>query len=159
MFNERGLKEAFDRIKEDIFNLSSEVSSIKNTAFELKQLISTINDELNTLKLKHLSLENTCNNQVLPTDNPTHTSLNSTAVDNPTDNPTVPHEIKGLKYPFSRFSTGNQGVPTDRQTNYSLIGTKVCRRDRQITFRLDFLKASGNFRNRPIIFHLLALSE
>ena len=117
MFNERGLKEAFDRVKEDIFNLSSEVSSIKNTAFELKQLISTINDELNTLKLKHLSLENTCNNQVLPTDNPTHTSLNSTAVDNPTDNPTVPHEIKGLKYPFSRFSTGNQGVPTDRQTN------------------------------------------
>jgi hypothetical protein len=117
MFNERGIKEAFDRVKEDIFNLSSEVSSIKTSIFELKQLFSTLNDELSTLKLKHLNLETTCNNQVLPTDNPTDTRKYSTVNDSPTDNPTVPHEIGGLKSQFSRVSMRNQGVPTDRQTN------------------------------------------
>ena len=35
----------------------------------------------------------------------------------PTQNPTVPEELKGLKSQNLTISIGNKGVPTDRQTN------------------------------------------
>jgi len=121
MFNERGIKESFERVKEDIFNLSNEIFSIKNNILELKQLFSTLDQELNSMKLRQIGLESHCKYRKTsfdsPTDNPTEDRVIPTDIDSPTDNPTVPHEIGGLKSRFFGVSIGNQGVSTDRQTN------------------------------------------
>jgi DNA-binding MarR family transcriptional regulator len=93
MLNEKGLKEAFEKIKVDIFSLNSEISDLKTELFELKNTINNLNL------------------------NPTHPQINPTHPDTPTHNPTHPLEVRGLKYPNLGISTGNRGVPTDKQTN------------------------------------------
>jgi len=110
MFNERGIKEAFERVKEDIFNLSNEISQLKTEFFDVKQLLNTINNELNSIKLNQIYEKS-------PLANPTNNPINPTNSFNPTDNPTVPREIKGLKYQNLGISTRNGGVPTDKPTN------------------------------------------
>lgn len=93
MLNEKGLKEAFEKIKVDIFSLNSEISDLKTELFELKNTINNL------------------------TFNPTHPQISPTHPDTPTHNPTHPLEVRGLKYPNLGISTGNRGVPTDKQTN------------------------------------------
>ncbi len=117
MFSERGIKESFERVKNDIFSLTNEISFIKRDLLELKQLFSTLTEDISSIKLRQMQLEFECNTQKSPTDNPTQESQNPTYTISPTDNPTVPQEIKGLKSQFLDSSTGNRGVPTDRQTN------------------------------------------
>ena len=113
MLNERGIKDSFDRVKEDIFNLSKEISSLKLDILDLKQLFSTLNEELSSLKLRQI-YDKSSND---PTDTPTNDYQNPTDDDTPTHNPTVPQEIGGLKYPKTDTSMRNGGVPTDKQTN------------------------------------------
>jgi predicted transcriptional regulator len=90
------LKEAFKKVKEDIDSLRQEILS-------LSQEISEINAKLVSNSL------------------PTHNA------NYPTYNPEIPTNIKPITIdisPFSRlkpqnpvFSTGNEGVPTDKPTN------------------------------------------
>jgi len=87
------LKEAFAKVKNDIFVLQDEFFSIKNELLEIKELLKA-------------QITNSTNQQI----SPTHFTT-------PTDNPTVPSEIRGLIYPNFNSSIGNEGVPTDRQTN------------------------------------------
>ncbi|MDP3026830.1 MAG: hypothetical protein Q8N63_03915 [Nanoarchaeota archaeon] len=93
---EERIKEAFSKVKQDILILGNEISQIKSEIHEIKQLLEVFHDELNTSTLRQI--------------NPTHPV-------NPTDNPTVPQEIGGLKSPNLSTSIGNGGVPTDRQTD------------------------------------------
>ena len=93
---EERIKEAFSKVKQDILILGNELSQIKLEIHEIKQLLEVFHDELSTSTLRQI--------------NPTHPA-------NPTDNPTVPYEIGGLKSPNFGTSIGNQGVPTDRQTD------------------------------------------
>lgn len=142
--NEEIIKEAFSRAKQDIFSLGEELSNLRLDLSELKTEISLISkfiedfkiaslkqepeqkkqkkDEISELVLgfKELSLQVSSlkkeieslskhiptQNQIAPTDTPI-----------PTDIPTLPSEIKGLLSPNKQSSTGNRGVPTDRQTN------------------------------------------
>ena len=83
------LKEAFRKIKEDIDLLRSEI-------FSLNQEIKRVNDKLN---LKEI-----------PTHNP---QIPAEINASPTD--TSP--LKSLKPQNIPFSTGNEGVPTDKQAN------------------------------------------
>lgn len=83
------LKEAFRKIKEDMDALRGEILSLNQSIQEIK-------------------------NKLNPDETPTYiseipTKLNS----NPTDIP----PFKALKPQNIPFSTGNEGVPTDRQTN------------------------------------------
>jgi len=93
---EERIKEAFSKVKQDILILGNEISQIKLEIHEIKQLLEVFHNTLNTSTLRQI--------------NPTHPV-------NPTDNPTVPYEIRGLKSPNLSTSIGNQGVPTDRQTD------------------------------------------
>lgn len=106
----RALKEAFERVKNDIFRLGSEFSTIRNDIFELKSLISGLNSRLERLErdIMRIKTEKSI---------PTYQQLTPTSSTIPTHIPTVPSEIRGLKYPNLNSSTGNEGVPTDRQTN------------------------------------------
>jgi len=110
MFIERGenrkeeeVKKAFDKVKNDIFSLGNELNLLKSDLFEIKAQLKLLLERKNSPSF--------------PTDTPTYPFKNPTANVNPTDTPTVPVEARGLKYPNFDISTGNRGVPTDRQTD------------------------------------------
>ena len=101
------IKIAFSKVKEDIFYLVKEFSSLKKELDEVKNSIDELSKRLNLILIQ-------TQNQKLPT-----------LFNNPTDKPTVPQEIKGLKNQFLSTSTGNKGVPTNQQTNQqTFIGSK-----------------------------------
>ena len=107
MFNERGVKEAFDKVKQDIFNLGREISSMKTEFLDIKDELKLLKASVDSLKLSILT----------PSDSQTDRQIIPTHSGSPTDNPTVPCEIGGLKYPNLDISMRNRGVPTDRQTD------------------------------------------
>jgi len=106
----KAVKEAFERVKNDIFALNNEFSTIRNDIFELKSVISGMNLKLETLEKEILKSQS--KNSL-----PTHPQIIPTHLVIPTDIPTVPMETGGLKYQNFDISNGNRGVPTDRQTN------------------------------------------
>ena len=124
LFNEKrdqdskdALKIAFDKVKNDIFFVGSEVSTMKNDIFELKSQLNHINESLNSLKIDILNINSKQDDPIFPTNIPTHYPEKPAIPNIPADSPTVPVEIGGLKYPNFDTSIRNEGVPTDRQTN------------------------------------------
>jgi len=110
--NEDKLKEAFEKIKNDIFSLGKEMSELRFEIIELKTEMKLISEFMNDIKTKKIELPSE-----VPAHNPTHAPKNLLHLSTPTDNPTLPHEIKGLIAPNSTVSIGNRGVPTDRPTD------------------------------------------
>jgi len=122
-----GIKEAFAKVKEDIFYLKSELDFFKKSLIETREklsevcsVLSSMNERSNKIlenqekslysikeeivKLNNqFSLSNPAQNQIIPTDR--QQLQNIIPIFNPLNN-----QISGI-------STGNEGVPTDRQTN------------------------------------------
>ncbi len=117
MFDEKAVKEAFSKVKTDIFSLGNEFYAIQIDILDIKNQINAINDAIDKLKIESLSNNFNKISPNLSTENPTHPQEKPSISNIPTHNPTVPHEIGGLKYPNFNTSTRNEGVPTDRQTN------------------------------------------
>ena len=105
---------AFSKVKQDMYNLESELLLLKNELTEIKELLSSLHNELNTQILSKISPDYA---YFTPTDRQTQGHLSPTLNSYPTDTPTVPLEVKGLKDPYFDSSIGNEGVPTDRQTS------------------------------------------
>ena len=103
------IKEAFSRIKQDMSILQEQISFLNQQMEELKR---TFNNQNPTQNL---------NQQ-------TDSQINQTIQHIPTDN--LPD--KALKEPIMGISTGNGGVPTDRQT--------VRQTDSQTAKNIDFTK-------------------
>lgn len=97
------IKEAFAKAKQDIDELRANILYINDQLEELKRTLQQT-DQLTDRSTNPSS--SPTNPQSIPTDIPTHP-------DTPTDN--LP--LKTLKSQYSDISTGNKGVPTDRQTN------------------------------------------
>jgi len=101
------IKEAFSKIKEDIFELKQEITSLK--------------DQLTSLKTATLNSERSTSTVEIPFQNPTQPLSFSNQTDQqtnkPTNNPTQNQALEGLKPLNLPISTGNGGVPTDKQTN------------------------------------------
>jgi hypothetical protein len=135
------LKEAFAKVKNDIFSLGNEILDIKKEFLDLKNQLNMINNTLNNLSLDVIDLKNSSKflreNKAIPTDIPTNDFKRPTIPSIPSDNPTVPCEIGGSKYPNLDISSGNRGVPTDRQTD-------------QQTDNYDSFPLSRSRDNRPI---------
>jgi hypothetical protein len=93
------IKFAFLKVKQDILDLEREMFNLRKDMDEIKDLLYKIS--------KNIEEKSTPTH---PTDNPTETV-------NPTDSPTVPKEIGGLKNQNLGISIGNEGVPTDKQTD------------------------------------------
>ena len=123
------LFEVCDILKE-IHNKNKELED-KNKSFEKErsELVNSINSislfleknnkellELNSFIKNNVFLGNSYpfNTTNFGLNNPTNFPINPTV---PTHNPTVPTDIKALNGQFLGISTGNGGVPTDRQTN------------------------------------------
>ena len=108
--NKKAIKEAFSKVKEDIFTLGDEISSIKDDLFDIKNTLKIIENSLESLKIQQITQDFSS----------THTSTDSTHTSThpvtSTHTSTVPQEIQGLKYPNLDSSIGNEGASTDRQT-------------------------------------------
>src|SRR3989344_6584578 len=104
------IKEAFLKAKQDIDSLRHQIEVLTQEIYELKR----------TLALQGVAGGERNPPEVLSTDQQTNTSENSSFQHiNPTHSDTPTHNLPlySLKTPFSHSSTGNRGVPTDRQTD------------------------------------------
>jgi len=106
------LKDAFQKVKQDILLLGNEIQQIKLNLIDIQSELKLFSSFIEDLKIKQLE-----SNQ---TETPTHTSYTHSARHiTPTHPETPTHNLpsQALKSPFSAYSTGNDGVPTDRQTD------------------------------------------
>ena len=128
------IKDAFQKVKQDIEFLKEELDFLKKGLIETRDKLAELCDIIMYLNKNLFS--NPSNQQkalsTIPTHSPTDVILNSTV---PTHSPTDLLEVEGLKPKNLMFSTGNEGVPTDKQTN------------RQTDKQTD--KSSYNLSNSP----------
>ena len=93
------IRDSFNKVKEDISSLKQEIDFLRESLTETREQMRDICEILNKIIEKQAS---------------THNLLNQTLT---THSSTLPQEIEGLKSQNLAISTGNEGVPTDRQTN------------------------------------------
>ncbi len=143
-----GIKEAFDKVKEDISFLGEEIISIKKELFETRDrmieicdIISKISDKNTNNEKKEYVLNIPLYNKITDLDtsldNKTHISTGNRGVEtNSTDNSTQQFNIKALNDQIYSISTGNRGVQTDRQTDRQTDKTQEKSSDNQNNFNL-----------------------
>jgi len=109
------LKEAFDRIKQDMLYLREELLVLSNSINSINQqnleFQTKINEELHKLSQKVLLTQNT---STIPTHIPTHLNPPTST---PTHIPTDQQAPSSLKSIQEELSIRNGGVPTDKPTN------------------------------------------
>jgi hypothetical protein len=107
------IKDAFQKVKQDISYLNYELQSLKVSLAELNWNIARLVEDVRDLKLQKRQLVQKIDdsNQILPT---THSPQNPAY---PTHNPPDNSSFKPLKPQILGISIGNGGGPTDRQTN------------------------------------------
>jgi hypothetical protein len=103
------IQDAFKKVKEDIFSLDNEVQVLRKEITDLKAEMRNISSFLDEIRVKLAKKEVTTHT----THNATHPSKNATHPEIATHK----HPLEALKYKNMNSSTGNEGVPTDRQTN------------------------------------------
>lgn len=103
------VKDAFRKVKKDIFSLGNEIGELREELTDLKLELRNISDYINKFKAKIVKKEIT----TYPTHNATHPKKNATHKEIATHN----SYLEALRRSNLKSSTGNQGVPTDRQTN------------------------------------------
>ena len=97
---DNNVKEAFNKVKEDVDFLNNEILNMKTAISNLTSILTNLTKNSKTL-------------------DSTFRQIISTNFDNSTDSSTVPLEIEGLKPLNLPISIGNKGVSTDRQTDNS----------------------------------------
>jgi DNA-binding MarR family transcriptional regulator len=102
------IKTSFQKVKQDMDSMREDITSLKQTLSETKEQISEMNRILNRL-VSQPQIE-----QKPALDTPTNNPQNPTY---PTHSPTDSLSFKPLKGQNMSISTGNGGVPTNRQTN------------------------------------------
>lgn len=138
-------KERFDTLKKEIFwmnfyikGIKEEISELRGNIFDLNSKLNHVLDEARKPIFMPISIKPSENS--IPTQTPTYPT---DAPKNPADN----SPFKPLKEENKVFSTGNGGVPADRQTNQqtgkSTINTEQplsIRETEQILTSLDSFK-------------------
>jgi hypothetical protein len=100
------LKEAFQKVKKDIDSLRQELNVLAKGLNKNNKKIAEVIEKLdskNTSKLRKSPSNTSTHQHIISTDS-TYTSTHNTS-------------FKGLKHQNLSISTGNEGVPTDKQTN------------------------------------------
>jgi len=136
---------AFNKVKQDVLFLNEEITLLKDSLGEINYKLIQILEKIEKLgstqqnrqKLIHAPPINSAG--YIPTQNPTH----------PTQDTTIPTDKTNylpIISPIKPFSTGNEGVPTDRQTNQQTDIRQIFKRDnalqraKEIIESLDTLK-------------------
>ncbi len=115
------IKEAFSRVKQDIFSLGDELNKVKIMMADMKNELKIITRALNDMREKEILAEKAPENMQktqikTPTqepETPTIRQITPTHQEIPTDK--LLSQV--LKRQNLSVSIGNQGVPTDKQTN------------------------------------------
>ncbi len=103
------VKEAFQKVKQDIDLLKSNLDETNKKVTDISIELKKINESLG--KLLQNSSEETPTRYL---DNPTYQQISPS---NTTDSMTKNYHFKPIREHFPLFSTGNAGVPADRQTD------------------------------------------
>ena len=103
------VKEAFSKIKREMDFLNNEVNYIRKELVQTREELIKICEIMINLDKKVAEIPKTKEKP-----NPTHLYLNKTT---PTHNPTHDLPLEALKSLNNAFSSGNEVVPTDRQTD------------------------------------------
>ena len=122
------VREAFQKIKHDVYSLYSEISSLKRDIAAMKNEMFKISEILIQMSKVTQNLSKIAENTP-KTIIPTHPAIQQINQTNQQENPTVPtHNPTHPPY-FNKekqpFSTGNEGVPTDRQTDQQTDNTAL----------------------------------
>jgi|WetSurMetagenome_2_1015567.scaffolds.fasta_scaffold143738_1 cell division septum initiation protein DivIVA len=106
------IKDAFQKVKQDIDSLNNEVSSLKQFLQDNQERFDSLDKTLLELsnKLENISKKELFTPSLPPTEN---LQIPTT----PTHNPTHDLPLKVLNGQKLGISTGNDGVPTNKQTN------------------------------------------
>ena len=115
--NEDKIKEAFQKAKQDIAALSIQLEHLKYEIQELKQLSKQTNQQ--TDNTTHSPTQNPAQKPQISTIQHINPTFNALPTENPTDN--LP--FKAIKTTNTLISTGNEGVPTNKQTNQQTDNT------------------------------------
>ncbi len=105
------IKEAFKKAKQDVFYLGKQVNELKLELFNIKEQLNNITKTLENNKNSSENIKKNTPTHI--TKNPTIQHINPTHLENPTDD----YPLEALKQQNMEVSTGNGGVPTDRQTD------------------------------------------
>jgi hypothetical protein len=118
---DEAIKEAFSRVKEDVFSLGNELSNLKLLISDMKNELKITLKAINDMKEKEFLAEKTKKDQEsTPTHTPTHPQETPTIQQiNPTQQeiPTDKLLSQVLKRQKTHVSIGNEGVPTNKPTN------------------------------------------
>ena len=106
------IKNAFQKVRQDIDSLKEEIDFLKKSLIEINEKISELSKNLRLDEEKTEKKLSFNQNQLFS--NPTQTPQNPT---HPTHNPTHNLPLKAPNPQNLYISTGNGGVPTDRQTD------------------------------------------
>ncbi len=103
------IRVAFQKVKQDIDSIKEETNLLKQFLYENREKLSDLDKTIKelTVQIAKLSLKEENNNPADNSKNPTY----------PTQNPAHNLPFNALKPQNLGISTGNRGVPTDRQTN------------------------------------------
>lgn len=104
------IKEAFQKVKEDIFYLKQNINSLKLEIIDLKEELKY---SIDSLKEIAKNLENLVNSNQI--NSSTHISINPTHLSQRADNPAHNLPLNDLIIQNIPISSGNEGVPTDSQ--------------------------------------------
>jgi hypothetical protein len=107
------IKSAFQKVKQDMDSMKEEINLLKRFLSENKEKLSEIDKTIKDLSVQ-ISKINPQQPQNIVQSTPTHNPQNPAY---PTHSPTDNLTLKPLKEQNIGFSTGNGGVPTNRQTD------------------------------------------
>jgi hypothetical protein len=91
---------------------------IKEAFQRIKEEMSFLRNEILNLSVEVNELRNASRQPTIQTQNPANIHIST---DTQTHNPTVPQEIGGFQQDINDVSTGNRGVPTDTLTDRQTI--------------------------------------
>jgi len=118
MDKDNNIKEAFSKVKQDIFSLGNEISNLKLLIADVRNELKIITQALNDIKEKEILTQTTqiSTPTYIPTQEqkvPTIQQITPTHQEIPTDK-LLSQVLRSQK---TQVSIGNEGVPTDKQTN------------------------------------------
>jgi hypothetical protein len=134
------IKRSFDRVKEDIFFLGDKIEKLNFNLQEVSNQIKRLDIEIERLKIDMFNF-----NQNQPKNIPTHFENNQTQK-TPSKNNLL---FQALKPQILASSTGNRGVPTDRQTNQQT--DKTIRNIQNIIWRKSFEVPKYNLEPKEVV--------
>jgi len=143
--NNKKIREAFSKVKGDIFSLGEEIRNLKlliaDMRNELKILTQAFKDMQNLGKIPVKNLKQAPTH---PEEKPTIQQITPTHKEIPTDK-LLSQVLKGQNLDIS---TGNEGVPTDRQTNQQTDRQMIQHKKQQIQEKEEELSEKNKKINR-----------